>query len=476
MALAFVPSPSVTVPRSEPYAARNRHRYASNYVVGYSHTKSTTRPPFAVPKAALKDFGRLDLLDKVYGSERTFAGELYVRALPGPLQYLPSFLVPGTLALSAAGAAFGPGILEAIANYLPAHQIPMGPLVRDTYVENTELCRMLIRTGFSCCGALFTMVIIPGVDVILGKEPEMETRSSDDMYRLVLYSVVAAHFSLILGSCALASITHLEPLPLLGLMVSMGCEGSMGFVIAHELLHSRQWQERTLAEAVLCTLGYMHWSKSHLVHHQRVATRDDCASAYLGETLYHFLYRSVKGNVQDAVSMELTRLRARHLPVWSLHNRVAWWVGMPLALVLGLYHSCGPQAVMLLVGQAAVGILLLETVNYIEHYGLQRKSLDSGGYETVTVNHSWNANWLFSNSVIFALQRHSDHHAHPSRHFQRLENIQEAPQLPASYPAMMMLAAAPPLFFRAMNHRALAWHTGTTDSSPPSTPSISGSL
>ncbi len=123
MALAFVPSPSVTVPRSEPYAARNRHRCASNYVVGYSHTKSTTRPPFAVPKAALKDFGRLDLLDKVYGSERTFAGELYVRALPGPLQYLPSFLVPGTLALSAAGAAFGPGILEAIANYLPAHQV-----------------------------------------------------------------------------------------------------------------------------------------------------------------------------------------------------------------------------------------------------------------------------------------------------------------------------------------------------------------
>ncbi len=54
-------------------------------------------------------------------------------------------------------------------------QIPMGPLVRDTYVENTELCRMLIRTGFSCCGALFTMVIIPGVDVILGKEPEVQS-------------------------------------------------------------------------------------------------------------------------------------------------------------------------------------------------------------------------------------------------------------------------------------------------------------
>lgn len=55
-----------------------------------------------------------------------------------------------------------------------------------------------------------------------------------------------------------------------GLILSMGCEASMGFVIAHELLHSRQWQERTLAEAVLCTLGYMHWSRSHHVHHQRV--------------------------------------------------------------------------------------------------------------------------------------------------------------------------------------------------------------
>ncbi|KAK9826291.1 hypothetical protein WJX74_006140 [Apatococcus lobatus] len=422
-----------------------------------AQTKPAARRTFPVQRATVKEFGRLDLLDRVYGGERTFAGQLYVRALPGPLQYLPSFLVPGTLALSAVGAAFGPAILEALASYLPAHQIPMGPFVRDTYVENTDLCRMLIRTGFSCCGALFTVIIIPGVDAVLGKEPEMETRSGDEMYRLVLYSIVAAHFCLILGSCGLASLTHLEPLPMLGLILSMGCEASMGFVIAHELLHSRQWQERTLAEAVLCTLGYMHWSRSHHVHHQRVATREDCASAYLGETLYHFLYRSVKGNVRDAVEMELHRLQAKQLPVFSLHNRISWWVGLPLALTISVYEACGLQAAMLLVGQAAVGILLLETVNYIEHYGLQRRTLEKGGYEPVTVKHSWNANWLFSNSVIFALQRHSDHHAHPTRHYQRLENIQEAPQLPASYSAMMVLAAVPPLFFRAMNHRAISW-------------------
>jgi alkane 1-monooxygenase len=76
-------------------------------------------------------------------------------------------------------------------------------------------------------------------------------------------------------------------------------------------------------------------------------------------------------------------------------------------------------------------------------------------YEKVTVFHSWNANWLFTNSIIFSLQRHSDHHENAHKPYQKLENIPQAPQLPASYPAVMLLALLPGLFFDVMDPRAM---------------------
>ena len=74
--------------------------HARRVLRALAHSKPAARRVLPVHRATVKEFGRLDLLERVYGGERTFAGQLYVRALPGPLQYLPSFLVPGTLALS----------------------------------------------------------------------------------------------------------------------------------------------------------------------------------------------------------------------------------------------------------------------------------------------------------------------------------------------------------------------------------------
>jgi alkane 1-monooxygenase len=100
-----------------------------------------------------------------------------------------------------------------------------------------------------------------------------------------------------------------------------------------------------------------------------------------------------------------------------------------------------------------IGILLLETVNYIEHYGLLRKANAEGRYERVMPKHSWNSNHVYGRLLLFELSRPSDHHYKASTPYQLLDHIDEAPQMPTGYPGMMLLALVPPLFFSVMNRR-----------------------
>jgi alkane 1-monooxygenase len=110
------------------------------------------------------------------------------------------------------------------------------------------------------------------------------------------------------------------------------------------------------------------------------------------------------------------------------------------------------------VTQSLVAIITLETVNYLEHYGLRRKKLANGKYERTTHRHSWNSNYLLTNMLLFQLQRHSDHHEFPARRYQVLRHIDESPQLPAGYATMMVLAWCPPLWRRVMNPRVSAYY------------------
>jgi alkane 1-monooxygenase len=100
-----------------------------------------------------------------------------------------------------------------------------------------------------------------------------------------------------------------------------------------------------------------------------------------------------------------------------------------------------------------VGFLLLETINYIEHYGLQRKKLPSGRYERVTEKHSWNSNHIIGRIVLYELTRHSDHHFKQTKKYQILEYHDESPQMPYGYPTSMVLSLFPPLWFSIMNKR-----------------------
>ncbi|MEO7421674.1 MAG: alkane 1-monooxygenase [Ornithinibacter sp.] len=162
----------------------------------------------------------------------------------------------------------------------------------------------------------------------------------------------------------------------------------------------------------------------------RVATHEDPASARLGESVWRFLPRTVVGGLRSAWGLEAHRLRRRGLRVWGPANDIltAWAMTLGLWAVLLVVGGWGVLPWLLV--KAVVGIWLLESVNYLEHYGLLRRRLPSGRYEHVDARHSWNSNNIGTNVLLYHLQRHSDHHANPTRRYQSLRDDPQAPVLP----------------------------------------------
>jgi alkane 1-monooxygenase len=68
-----------------------------------------------------------------------------------------------------------------------------------------------------------------------------------------------------------------------------------------------------------------------------------------------------------------------------------------------------------------------------------------------------------SNILSFHLERHSDHHANPTRSYQSLRHFDDAPELPGGYSTMFLMAYLPPLWFRVMDQKVLAWANGDLD-------------
>jgi alkane 1-monooxygenase len=319
-------------------------------------------------------------------------------------------------------------------------------------------------------GPMLMFLVIPALDYLVGPDSENPPDSvlthleQDRYYRWATYLYLPAQYlSLVLG-CWLWSggggVT-MSIVDKVGLMLTIGGIGGIAINTAHELGHQRAQSERWLSKIALAQTGYGHFFVEHnRGHHARVATVEDPASSRLGESVYLFYCRSILGSLRSAWSIERRRLRRHHQPVLSLHNDIlnAWL--MTAALFSALVIAFGVEVLPWLLGQALIGIFLLETINYLEHYGLRRQRRPDGCYEQVRPSHSWNSNSVISNVFLFHLQRHSDHHANPQRRYQALCHAEEAPQLPAGYAAMVMLALCPPLWRRVMDRRVRAHYRG----------------
>jgi alkane 1-monooxygenase len=196
-------------------------------------------------------------------------------------------------------------------------------------------------------------------------------------------------------------------------------------------------------------------------HHKRVATPEDPGSARLGENLYSFYFRSIIFSYTDAWTIATRDVRKKGHSVLSLHNEMVVFQLLQILLLVMIWIVAGPLATLLFAVAACQGILLLETVNYIEHYGLQRMQLADGKYERAMPVHSWNSNHVLGRLMLFELSRHSDHHYLASRKYQVLRHHGDSPQMPTGYPGMMLLATIPPLWFRIMNKRVRSLQNST---------------
>jgi alkane 1-monooxygenase len=238
-----------------------------------------------------------------------------------------------------------------------------------------------------------------------------------------------------------------------GVTVSAGVTtGVFGFVAAHEMIHSRQQRERALGLALLGTVLYMHFRIAHVHgHHVRAATRDDPASARLGEGLYSFLVRSVSGQLREAWHFETERRGRMH----ASRNRLVGYFAVE-GLFLGAVALFDLRALVFVLAVAFIAVSLLESFNYIAHYGLTRRRGPDGRVERLAAHHSWNSARRMNNAALVNMGRHSDHHRHMVRSYEHLEALPDGAELPSGYAAALVTALIPPLWKRTMDARAKA--------------------
>jgi alkane 1-monooxygenase len=288
--------------------------------------------------------------------------------------------------------------------------------------------------------------------------PQLE---ADAYYRLLNHLTVPLHFVvLVAGAWFVATQDGVQGWgwsALLAHSLMVGATSGIAINTGHELGHKKSAIDRLAARLVLAVPVYGHFTMEHNVgHHAEVATPEDSASARFGESIYRFALREMPGGLRRGWRLERERLQRRGSGAWSWRNEILQSYAVSLALYGCLVYAFGAVILPFLLLQAGWGWWQLTSANYVEHYGLLREKGPDGRYERCQPQHSWNANHMASNLVMFHLQRHSDHHAWPARHYQSLRNFDEAPQLPSGYFGMFLLAYVPPLWRKVMDPKVLA--------------------
>lgn len=304
----------------------------------------------------------------------------------------------------------------------------------------------------------FVFGLVPIVELFLKAstknltEFEEEIARKDKYYDFLLYSLVPIQYGLLIYFLIRVGDSGLAMYERIGLTTAFGIScGILGINAAHELGHRSTKYEQRMSKLLLLTTQYMHFFIEHnRGHHKNVSTEKDPASSRYGENLYSFYVRTVKDSWLSAWHLERQRLESKGLSFWSLHNEMLRFQILQVILLLSILVVFGWTTTGFYCLAAIIGFLLLETVNYIEHYGLQRKR-NGAVYERTMPIHSWNSNHPLGRVFLLELSRHSDHHYIASRKYQLLRHFDESPQLPTGYPGMMLLSFCPPLWFSLMH-------------------------
>ncbi len=327
----------------------------------------------------------------------------------------------------------------------------------------------LIKLGvYAHATAIFVFGIIPLIEPLSTNSQynfdssEKSSRLKNRLFDWLLYLNLPIVYGIITLFLYILNTHQLTTTELVGCILSVGIVlGSSGINVAHELGHRSNQQEQWIAQLLLLPSLYMHFFIEHNKgHHKNVATDLDPASAKKNEMVYFFWIRSTIGSYLNAWKLEAKRMKSLEKTIFSFENHMIQFTIVQftyiviIALLSNTWLNFGA-----IVAAGIIGFLLLETINYIEHYGLRRELLPSGRYERVQPRHSWNANYEIGRILLYELTRHSDHHYLASKKYQVLDHQEDAPQLPFGYPTAMLLALIPPVWFFVMNRKLIKHST-----------------
>jgi len=306
---------------------------------------------------------------------------------------------------------------------------------------------------------IFAFICIPIFEFILPQnrdnfEQEQEqTRNASVIFDLMLYVNLPLIFAISAVALLRISEVSLTLMEIVGLIFSAGIVLSTnGINVAHEIGHRPSFFNQTLSRVMLLPSLYMHFNIEHnLGHHKHVATPEDPATSQLGENFYSFLPKTLIGGFLSAWKIESKILKKKQLGTWSIQNRMLQFILVQAIYLAIIYIWLGHFVMVCAIIMAIISSSFLEAINYVEHYGLQRKKLKNGKYEPVQSNHSWNSDHTLGRIMLYELTRHSDHHIKSTRKFQVLRTYKEGPELPLGYPASILLCLVPPLWFKVMN-------------------------
>lgn len=319
------------------------------------------------------------------------------------------------------------------------------------------------QPGFLALPLLISYIGLPLLDLLMGEddsnldEATLSMMQHDPYYQRLAYLSVATLFAMFFVLAWLAGSQDLGWGWIVVLALTCGMNSGLAINTAHELGHKRSPVAQRLALVALSMPFYGHFSVEHnRGHHRDVATPEDPASARMGESIYRFILREVPGAFIRGWESEKIRLARENRGLFSSANQILQSYTLSIVLYAALIAAFGPVMMVFLIIQAVWGWFQLSSANYIEHYGLLREKTASGRYENCKPHHSWNANARASNLVLFQLERHSDHHANPTRGYQCLRHFDDVPQLPTGYFGMYLVAYIPALWYRVMDKRLLA--------------------
>ena len=322
---------------------------------------------------------------------------------------------------------------------------------------------------YNYLAVVFTFVFIPVLEIIVKKSDEKYTdeekknRNLDPFFDLLLYLNIPIVFGIFFFSLEKLALTS-SVYDIIGIILSASIVmATNGINVGHELGHRKSLIARTCSKLLYLPCQYMHFYIEHnFGHHINVATPEDPATARYKQTVYSFWITSVIRTYVSAWEIQLKLLKVSKRSFFSIKNDMVFYTFFQLSFLVFIYYNFGLYLTLLSIVMSIVSFLFLETINYVEHYGLLRKKEPSGRYERVKPHHSWNSNHTIGRIVLYELTRHSDHHFKSSKKYQVLESLDECPHLPHGYPTSILISLIPPLWFSIMNP-LVRTHMGYSD-------------